>query len=178
VEKTEDARHFLSMKKQDFTQALQDRTRGIVGTVALASDPESWPLMVLMAEKITAPRAALVAEAAHVLSPIGAQGLNLSLRDVASLAETIIDAARLGEDIGCKTVLDRYEKRRSFDIHTRVTGIDGFNRIVANDLFFIRDIRRLGLKGLENIPALKDLAMKQGLSPSVDEGRLLRGEAI
>jgi 2-octaprenyl-6-methoxyphenol hydroxylase len=178
VEKTEDAAHFLAMKKQDFVQAIQDRTRGIVGTIELASPPASWPLMLQQAARLTAPRAALVAEAAHVLSPIGAQGLNLSLRDVASLAETIIDAARLGEDIGKQTILENYEKRRSFDINTRVTGIDKFNRIVANDLFFLRDIRRLGLKGLETIPALKDLVMKQGLSPSADEGRLLRGETL
>lgn len=178
VEKTDDAKSFLAMKKPEFTQAIQDRSMGIVGTIELASSPESWPLMLLSAERITAPRTALAAEAVHVLSPIGAQGLNLSLRDVAALAETIADAARLGEDIGSQNVLSRYEKRRSFDIHTRVMGIDGLNRIVANDIMFLRDLRRLGLKGLENIPALKSLAMKQGLSPSLDEGRLLQGHAL
>lgn len=178
VEKNDDAKNYLSMKKQDFAQALQDRTHGLVGTIELASSPESWPLMLLSAERITTPRVALAAEAVHVISPIGAQGLNLSLRDVASLAETIVDAARLGEDIGSATVLGRYEKRRSFDIHTRVIGIDGLNRIVANDIFFLKDLRRLGLKGLETIPALKGLAMKQGLSPSIDEGRLLKGQAL
>lgn len=178
VEKNDDAKNYLAMKKQDFAQALQDRTHGLVGTIELASSPESWPLMLLSADQIISVRTALAAEAVHVLSPIGAQGLNLSLRDVASLAETIVDAARLGEDIGSATVLSRYEKRRSLDIHTRVMGIDGLNRIVANNIFFLKDLRRLGLRGLENIPALKDFAMKQGLSPSIDEGRLLKGQAL
>jgi 2-octaprenyl-6-methoxyphenol hydroxylase len=178
VEKTQDAQKFLSMKKQDFEQALQDRTKGLVGNITLASDPESWPLMFLNASKLTAERAAIAAEAAHVLSPLGAQGLNLSLRDVASLAETIIDAARVGEDIGSELVLARYEKRRHADIGTRVNGMDAYNRLVAHDLSFLQDLRRLGIKGLENISFLKNVAMSHGLAPTIDDGRLIRGQRL
>jgi 2-octaprenyl-6-methoxyphenol hydroxylase len=175
VEKKEDAQKFLSMKKQDFEKAIQDRSHGILGTISLKSAPESWPLMYLSADKLTAERVALAAETAHVLSPIGAQGLNLSLRDIASLAETITDAALLGEDIGSQTVLDRYEARRRLDMRSHVLGIDGLNRAVANDRAAIRDIRRLGLKGIGGIPPLKHFVMKQGLSPSMDKARLLSG---
>lgn len=178
VEKSDDAKRFLSMKKNELEQAIQDRSKGIVGTISLKSNPESWPLMLLHADKITAPRAVIAAEAAHVMSPIGAQGLNLSLRDIASLAETIIDAARLGEDIGSANVLSRYERRRSLDLHTRVGGIDTLNRAVANDISFVKDLRRFGLKGLEKIPALRHLAMHQGLAPAMDEGRILAGRAV
>ncbi len=178
VEKTEDAKRFLAMKKQEFEQAIQDRTKGLVGTITLQSSPESWPLMLLNTHALVGNRSALAAEAAHVLSPIGAQGLNLSLRDVATLAEVITDAARLGEDIGSPLVLSRYEKRRHIDIKSHVIGIDGLNRAVANDVSFVNDLRRLGLKGLEKIPALKNLAMQQGLNPSMDEGRLLSGKAL
>lgn len=178
VEKTDDAKTFLSMKKQDFARALQDRSTGLLGEITVKSNPESWPLMFLSANDLVAERVALAAEAAHVISPIGAQGLNLSLRDVAALAETIVDAARLGEDIGSGSVLSRYSRRRKLDIKTRTTGIDGLNRVVANDLFFLKDMRRLGLKGLDTIPALKQLVTHQGLAPSVDEGRLLLGQSL
>jgi 2-octaprenyl-6-methoxyphenol hydroxylase len=178
VEKTDDAQEFLSLKKQAFEKALQDRSRGMLGKITLASDPESWPLKLVKAKALTAPRVALAAEAAHVISPIGAQGLNLSLRDVAELAETLIDAARLGEDTGSLSVLNRYAARRRTDIATRVTGIDGLNRIVSNNLVFLRGLRRMGLKSLEAIPPLKNLAMHQGLAPGADQGRLLKGEPL
>lgn len=178
VEKTDDAKSLLAMKKQDFEQALQDRTNGLVGTISLANTPESWPLMTLTADTLTGNRAVIAAEAAHVLSPIGAQGLNLSLRDVASLAETLIDAARLGEDIGSAGILSRYEKRRHLDIGSRTHGIDGYNRLVANDLSFLQDLRKLGLRGLDKIVPLKHLAMKEGLDPGFDDSRILKGDAL
>jgi len=178
VEKTEDASKILSMPKGAFEHSLQDRTKGILGEITLLSSPESWPLMLLSAKRLTAPRVALAAEAAHVLSPIGAQGLNLSIRDVAALAETLVDAARLGEDIGAASVLNRYESRRRNDIATRIGGIDGLNRMVSTHLTITHDLRRLGLMGLESIEPLKKLAMKQGLSPTLDESRLLKGQAL
>ncbi len=173
IEKTDDAKRYLAMKRPEYEIAIQDRTCGFLGTVKLESNPESWPLMFLDTKKIIGERAALAAEAAHVMSPIGAQGLNLSLRDVATLAEVLTDAVRLGEDIGSKSVLARYERRRMIDIKSHVIGIDGLNRAVANDKSFINDLRRLGLNGLKNVPALKNFAMTQGLVPSMDEGRIL-----
>ncbi len=178
VEKTEDAKKYLAMKKPEYERAIQDRTCGFLGTVKLESNPESWPLMYLDAKGLIGERSALAAEAAHVMSPIGAQGLNLSLRDVATLAEVLTDAARLGEDIGSKSVLARYERRRMVDIKSHVTGIDGLNRAVANDKGFVNDLRRLGLKGLQNVPALKNFAMTQGLVPSMDEGRILTSATL
>ena len=173
VEKTDNAKSYLAMKRPEYEKAIQDRTCGMLGTIKLESNPESWPLMFLDAKTLIGERSALAAEAAHVMSPIGAQGLNLSLRDVATLAEVLTDAARLGEDIGSKSVLARYERRRMVDIKSHVTGIDGLNRAVANDKAFVNDLRRLGLKGLKNVPALKNFAMTQGLVPSMDEGRIL-----
>lgn len=178
AEKTDDAKSFLGMKKQDFEKAIQDRSHGLLGTITLQSPPESWPLILLNAEKIIGTRCAIAAEAAHVFSPIGAQGLNLSLRDVGTLAEVLIDAARLGEDIGCQNVLSRYEDRRRLDIQSHVAGIDGLNRVVANNLSFVGELRRLGLKGLNSIPALKSFVMNQGLNPKMDEGRIVSGGAL
>lgn len=178
VEKTEDAKKFLGLKKDEYQQAIQDRSHGLLGTITLKSNPESWPLMLLNSHALIGNRSALAAEAAHVLSPIGAQGLNLSLRDVATLAEVLTDAARLGEDIGSPLVLARYEQRRRADIQSHVIGIDGLNRAVANDTAFVKDLRRLGLKSLNKIPALKYFVMQQGLMPGMDEGRLVSGAAL
>ncbi len=178
VEKTDDAETFMALDKGSLENALQTRTRDALGRITLASTPEAWPLKGIIAEKIIAPRTALIAEAAHVMSPIGAQGLNLSLRDVATLAETLTDAARLGEDIGNELVLNRYAKRRSLDMNSRFYGVDKYNRIVSNNIGFIRDLRRTGLKSLKAIPMLKHLAMEQGLKPTMDEGRLIRGEVL
>ncbi|HPD82353.1 MAG TPA: FAD-dependent monooxygenase [Alphaproteobacteria bacterium] len=178
IEKTEDSEKFITLEKPLFEQALQKRTRDALGIIKLASTPESWPLSAVMANTITAPRVALIAEAAHAMSPIGAQGLNLSLRDVATLAETIIDAARLGEDIGGELVLARYAKRRRLDMNTRFNGVDGYNRIVSNNISLLRGVRRAGLKTLSALPAFKHFVMEHGLSPNLDEGRLARGEKL
>ena len=178
VEKTEDSEKFIKLDKAAFEKALQTRTRNALGEVKLASDPESWPLIAIIADKITAPRTALIAEAAHAMSPIGAQGLNLSLRDVATLSEIIIDALRLGEDIGSANTLNLYAKRRHFDMTTRYHGVDRYNRIVSNNIGFLRSLRKAGLKTLQSVPAFKNLAMQHGLQPTLDDSRLMRGEAL
>lgn len=178
VEKTQDADAFIKMDKASLEKAIEKRSRGALGEIKLASTPECWPLKGIIADKITAPRLTLIAEAAHAMSPIGAQGLNLSLRDVATLAEILTDAARLGEDIGSDVTLEKYTKRRHIDITTRFKGVDGYNRIVSNNIGLLRGVRRAGLKTLKNIPAFKQLAMQHGLSPAMDEGRLMRGEAL
>lgn len=175
VEHAEQAEKFLSLRKIDFERELQERTRGLLGGITLATPPESWPLRCLKARRLTAPRTALVAEAAHVLSPITAQGLNLSLRDVAALAETVIDAARTGLDTGSGVVLQQYERRRAADIGTRVFGVDALNRMVGNDRESLRAIRRTGLRILDAVAPLKIFAMKQGLAPPLGMGRLAKG---
>jgi len=168
----------IKLKKHDFEAALQAESRDILGGITLEVNPASWPLCSVQAKSITAARVALVAEAAHVMSPITAQGLNLSLRDVAGLAESIVDAARVGQDIGAQATLDGYAKRRRFDIETRAFGVDHMNRIVSNDIEAIKGLRHAGLKTLSALPPLKRFAMRVGLAPAIDEGRLARGEEL
>ncbi len=178
VEKTKTADALTRLKKQEFQQALQDKTNNVLGGITLEHGPECWPLCTIKAKAITAQRVALIAEAAHVMSPITAQGLNLSLRDVATLAESIIDAARLGVDIGSGNVLKAYEKRRHIDIETRVFGVDTMNKIVSTDLLGLKRLRRAGLKSLDTLSPLKTLAMQIGLAPQIDESRLAKGEKL
>lgn len=175
VERTKDADKFMTLNRPAFELVLQERTKNTLGKIHLVGHPEAWPLSSLKAERLTAPRVALMAEAAHVLHPQGAQGLNLSLRDVAALAETIMDALRLGLDPGETTVLERYERRRHLDIATRILGTDGLSRMVATDFSWLHGLRRLGLRAVDALPPLKMLAMREGLAPAHDESRLAKG---
>lgn len=178
VEKTADTETLMRLPKDAFENALQKATNNILGGVTLETTPKSWPLCAVKAKDLIAARTALIAEAAHVMSPITAQGLNLSLRDVASLAEELVQAARVGSDLGSRTILKRYAGRRSLDIGTRFAGVNGLNQIVSNDLLPVKDLRRAGLKMMERFSPLKQGAMRIGLAPSFDQGPLARGEAL
>jgi len=178
VEKTEKAEALTHLSKQDFTDALQAASSNILGGITLETGLESWPLKTLHAKSLTAPRMALIAEAAHVLSPITAQGLNLSLRDVAALAEEIIDAARVGVDIGSNAPLKNYARRRQIDMDSRVYGVDTVMRMVSNDKGAIKALRRTGLKAINKAAPLKTFAMTQGLAPPLDDSRLAKGGAL
>ncbi len=178
VNKNDRCEELLSLAKAHLAEELQNEISDIIGGITLETEPECWPLCAIKAETLTAERVALIAEAAHVMSPITAQGLNLSLRDVAGLAEVIIDAARVGQDIGASTVLNAYEKRRRIDIETRAFGVDSMMRVVSHDLDAVKSLRRSGLKALSYAPPLKRFAMRIGLAPALDAGRLARGEAL
>lgn len=178
VNTPERTKELLHLNKQALLGRLSHETQGVLGRLSLETGLESWPLSSLKAKNFTAPRTALIAEAAHVMSPITAQGLNLSLRDIGSLAEIIIDARRLGLDIGSQNLLQRYEKRRRLDTNTRVAGVDFMNRLVAEDNPAIKKIRRTGLKLLDKLAPAKAAAMHIGLAPQLDQSRIARGEKL
>ncbi|MEM8833960.1 MAG: FAD-dependent monooxygenase [Pseudomonadota bacterium] len=166
VEDTDDAQSFIALDKESFDTTLQQKTNNIWGSIAVESAPEAWPLKALLAKEIIADRVALIAEAGHAMSPIGAQGLNLSLRDVSALAKIIIDTIQLGGDIGSEITLKQYERARRLDWQTRFHGVDQYNKIVSNNVVLLRGIRRAGLKTIKTIPAFKNLAVKIGLRPA------------
>lgn len=172
VEKTERADALTRIKKQELEQILADKTDNLLGGATLETGLESWPLCMIKAKSLTAPGTALIAEAAHVLSPITAQGLNLSLRDVAALAEILADGARAGLSLNDASLLKAYERRRALDMQTRTAGVDGMMRLVSNDLLPIKTARRAGFRLMDNIAPLKQFAMKHGLAPTIDQGRL------
>ncbi len=178
VEHDRDIDRFMKLRRQDFEFALQERTSNLLGKIHLVTSPESWPLKLMRATSFIAPRMALMAEAAHVVHPLGAQGLNLSLRDVAVLAEEIADAARNGLDIGSLTTLRRYEFRRRADVITRLMGSGGLNKIVSNDLGLLRELRRAALHTVDSTSSLRRFAMHEGVMPGYDDSRLSRGESL
>lgn len=166
MEQHDTADQFMRFDKQNLEQALQERTRGALGKVSLATNPQVWPIITQHSHALSAPRCALMAEAAHVMSPIGAQGLNLSLRDVASLGDVLLNAMQVGEDPGSEKILKAYERQRRGDIQSRVYGIDLLNRFVSNNKITLRALRRLGLKTLDGLPMLKEIAMMHALKPA------------
>lgn len=178
VEHDDDANAFIKLRRADFERALQERTENLLGRITLETNPESWPLKALRAASLIARRTALMAEAAHVVSPLGAQGLNLSLRDAAVLAEEVADAARRGQDIGAHSVLSRYQFRRRADIMTRSLGTDSLTRMVSNDIGLLRSLRRAGLKTVETLDPLRHFAMNEGVTPGYDDSRLSQGLAL
>lgn len=178
VEKHNRAEDIIKLKKQDFLNILQHATKDILGAITLETAPEMWPLKTLKAKKLIAPRCALIAEAAHVMSPITAQGLNLSLRDVAALTEIIIDAARLGLDYGSQTILQQYETRRNLDLNSRISGVDKMMSIVSTDMVPVKKLRRAGFKILDRADHLRKVATAQALAPDLDKGRIVSGKPL
>lgn len=163
-ERDEDADAFMAMKKQDFEQALQDRTEGVLGGITLASAPESFKLRGLVARQLTAPRLALMAEAAHALHPIGAQGMNLSMRDVGALNILITRHHKLGLDIGAQALLDNYVRKRKRDIWTSFGMVSGLKSLTSHHSSLLQSIQRRGLKILGSQPFLKKQLMKIGMN--------------
>ncbi|MES2729778.1 MAG: FAD-dependent monooxygenase [Pseudomonadota bacterium] len=147
----------------DLAAHIQAKSKGLLGDITPVTTPDIWPLMSLRAAQITAPRVALVAEAAHVVSPIGAQGLNLSLRDVKALSETVSRAVTIGLTPGDANVLEEYERQRHNDIIVRTVGVDLFHSSVASQSSFHHALRMTGANLISGFPALKRKFAKLGL---------------
>jgi 2-octaprenyl-6-methoxyphenol hydroxylase len=137
-----------------------------------------FSLGVETARKISAHRIALVGEAAHALPPIGAQGLNLGLRDAATIAELAATARQVGRDPGSAEILTRYETARRADVTTRTVAVDLLNRSLLSDFLPIQSIRGLGLYLIDRIGPLRRALMREGIEPALAAPRLMRGEAL
>ena len=140
-------------------RALTEATMGLFGTLTVASKRATWPIISQVAHRLTAQRTVLVAEAAHVMPPIGAQGLNTSLDDIEVLAQMIEGK----EDPGAAHLLTRYEIRQHPKTVAKVMGIDILNRAARTESQPLRDLRRLGLSAISRIGPLRQLAIRAGL---------------
>jgi 2-octaprenyl-6-methoxyphenol hydroxylase len=137
-----------------------------------------YPLALSLAEKLVAPRIALIGDAAHGVHPVAGQGLNMGLKDAAALAEVLAEAARLGEDLGAETVLERYARWRRFDNAALAAGFDTFVRLFSNDIAPVRLARDLGMAAVNRIGPLRRAFMQEAGGATGDLPRLLRGEAV
>ena len=135
----------------------------------------SYPITLSLAERLTAARVALAGDAGHGIHPLAGQGLNLGLRDVATLAEVLAAAARRGEDLGAPDVLGRYERWRRFDVAALAAATDGLNRLFSNDNPVVRLGRGLGLGLVGRLPTLRRALIGEAAGLAGDLPQLLRG---
>ena len=172
------ARELIGLADDDFMAELGERFGEQLGALALAGPRWHYPLSMIQARRYTGRRLALVGDAAHAIHPIAGQGWNLALRDVAALAELLVDAKRLGLDPGSAAVLARYERWRRFDSLALIAITDGLNRLFGNDLLPLRLARELGLGLVERVGPLKQFFMRHAMGLLGDLPRLMRGEAL
>ena len=169
----------LALDEEAFAQELQRRFGDSLGRLSLWGGRRwSYPLSLLHAERYIDARLALVGDAAHGIHPIAGQGLNLGLRDVAALAECIVDARRLGLDVGDATVLERYQRWRRLDTMALIAATDSLNRLFSNDLPPVRLLRDLGLAAVNQVPPLKRFFMRHAMGLVGELPRLVKGETL
>ena len=167
-----------SARTEVFEAYLRRRFGRFLGEVTLAGPRFTYPLGLQLAEHITAPRVALLGDAAHAVHPIAGQGLNMGLKDVAALAEVLVDAARLGEDIGSDAVLARYARWRSLDNLGVALATDMFTRLFSNDNPLTRAVRDAGMAVVNRIGPARRLFMTEAGGAAGDLPRLLRGAPL
>lgn len=172
------ARTLAALPDADFLALLRERLPPGLGEVRLAGPRFSYPLNLTLANAYTAQRVALVGDAAHGVHPIAGQGLNLGLRDVAVLAEVLVDAARRGEDFGAADVLARYQGWRRADATTLALGMDAVNRLFSNDNPLLRAGRDLGMGLVQSAPFLRRAFMRQAAGLLPNPPRLLAGHPL
>lgn len=148
----------MSLSDEDFESEALSRSAALYGSVTLVTRRMVWPIISQIADTMSGPRTALVAEAAHVVPPIGAQGLNMSLSDIS----TLLDLARDNE-LGSRKMLDSYTKARHGDVKLRVNGIDALNRASMSNSPMLQDLRAAGIKALYGAKPVRRGLMKLGL---------------
>jgi 2-octaprenyl-6-methoxyphenol hydroxylase len=172
------APHLMQLPDAGFAAELHARFGDFLGAIEPVGPRWAYPLSLMQAERYTARRLALVGEAAHVIHPIAGQGLNVGIRDVAALAEAIVDARRLGLDIGDDSVLERYQRWRRLDAILLAGVTDGLNRLFSNTVAPVKLVRDLGLAAVNRMPPLKRLLMQHAMGALGDRPRLARGERL
>lgn len=177
-ESTRRAEALARLDDSDFAAALAARIGDRLGAIRLIGRRWAYPLDLTLAERYCAPRLALVGDAAHGVHPIAGQGMNMGLRDVAALAEVVVEAARIGEDIGAEAVLGRYQRWRRFDATGFALGMDVLNRLFSNDIAPLSALRRAGLQAVEALPGARPCLMREAAGEAGSVPRLLRGEAL
>lgn len=165
VETPAEAERLAGLADEAFRAELTAKLQGLLGPVGAIEHRAAFPLVHLAADAMVGPRTALIGEAAHVIPPIGAQGLNLSLRDIAWLTDITSTACRAGEDIGSEAVLARYRDARRGDIGTRTLAVDAINRSLFWGSLPADLLRGAGIAALAWLPSLRGLVMRQGLGP-------------
>ncbi|MEM9584209.1 MAG: UbiH/UbiF family hydroxylase [Pseudomonadota bacterium] len=152
------AQALAAMDERDFNAAMSERSCHMFGPLSLASARSVWPIISQIADRFSARRLALVAEAAHVVPPIGAQGLNMSLADLQTLLDLTPE-----HDLGSDAMLDAYHRARHLNVSMRVTGIDLLNRTSQSDADWFRQLRSWGIGAIHDAKPVRTTLMNMGL---------------
>jgi 2-octaprenyl-6-methoxyphenol hydroxylase len=178
TETTSEANRIMALPNDAFHRELERRFKLHLGEITAVGARRAHPLGFFVARSFIAERIALVGDAAHVIHPIAGQGLNMGLRDVAALAEVVVDAARLGLDPGGAATLERYQRWRRFDTMAMGLATDGLNRLFSNRSPVLRLARDVGLGLVDRVPNLKRLFIREAAGLIGDVPKLLRGKTL
>jgi 2-octaprenyl-6-methoxyphenol hydroxylase len=170
-----DAEHVQALLGEQLDHDLERRSHSILGKIKADTGHGAFPLVQETARRFAAERIALIGEAAHRFPPIGAQGLNLGLRDAAAIAEIAADHR---DDPGAPEVTDRYDRERRTDVVSRTIAVDLMNRSLLSDFLPIQSLRGIGLHLLNTVGPLRRAVMREGVTPRAGQPRLMRGEAL
>jgi 2-octaprenyl-6-methoxyphenol hydroxylase len=172
------ADEMAALDDDELADAIERAAHSILGKITVEPGRGLFPLATVTAHRFGASRIALVGEAAHVIPPIGAQGLNLGLRDAATIGELASEAQQEGRDIGGDDVMATYDKARRGDVTGRGLAIDLLNRTLLTDFLPVQGLRGLGLYMIDRIGPLRRAVMRAGIAPRSAEPRLMRGEVL
>ena len=162
---SEDER-LMALSDDELSEAVETRSHSILGRIHVEAGRHLFPLAIERPHQFARHRVALVGEAAHVVPPIGAQGLNMGLRDAADVADLVRGAMASGDDPGSPAVLKRYDSARRGDVASRTFAIDIANRSLLSDFLPTQSLRAAGLHLIGSFGPLRRLAMREGLAPS------------
>jgi 2-octaprenyl-6-methoxyphenol hydroxylase len=178
TEAAKEAERIVALPDADFHAELEKRFKLHLGEIAVIGARRVHPLGFFVARSFIADRIALIGDTAHVIHPIAGQGLNMGLKDVAALAEVVVDAVRLGLDPGAADVLERYQRWRRFDTMAMGFATDGLNRLFSNESAALRAVRDIGLGLVDRVPNLKRLFIREAAGLVGEVPKLLRGEVL
>jgi 2-octaprenyl-6-methoxyphenol hydroxylase len=172
------AAELAAMNDAELSRDIERRAHSLLGAMNVESGRGIFPLAIETADAFAHDRIALVGEAAHVVPPIGAQGLNLGLRDGATIAELVAEARRQNIDIGAPQLLARYDTQRRADVTSRALAVDLLNRSLLTDFLPAQGARGLSLYLVDRIGPLRRALMREGVAPAASQPRLMRGEMV
>src|SRR3954470_8127356 len=178
TENRAEAARITALSEDEFHTELEARFGLHLGEIKALDRPRAFPLGYFVARSFIGERLALIGDAAHVIHPIAGQGLNMGLKDIAALAEVVVDAARLGMDLGQADVLERYQRWRRFDTMAMGLATNSLNLLFSNESKLLRAVRDIGLGLVDRAPPLKNLFIRQAAGLTGEIPRLLKGEAL
>ncbi len=173
-EPDEVAAMMMKLTDAEYAEEIRQRAGEYLGEIAMEGKRFSYPLSIVLTRHYTAPRAALIGDSAHAMHPIAGPGVNVGYRDVAALTEVLVEAKRLGLDLGSASLLQRYERHRRVDVMSMLAATDGINRLFSNNSPVLKLARRIGLSAVERAPSLKSYFMFHAMGLTGDLPDMLK----